>query len=56
MALSKTEHDWRRANLLIDDDKKVVWNVIGLHGSYHGDTIGAMDLSSPNVYNERVHW
>jgi dethiobiotin synthetase/adenosylmethionine--8-amino-7-oxononanoate aminotransferase len=30
--------------------------VIGLKGSYHGDTIGAMDASEPCTYNERVHW
>jgi dethiobiotin synthetase/adenosylmethionine--8-amino-7-oxononanoate aminotransferase len=30
--------------------------VIGLKGSYHGDTIGAMDASEPNVYNEKVDW
>ncbi|CAK7223902.1 hypothetical protein SEUCBS140593_005390 [Sporothrix eucalyptigena] len=30
--------------------------VVGLKGSYHGDTIGAMDCSEPSTYNERVHW
>ncbi|KAK4174799.1 putative Adenosylmethionine-8-amino-7-oxononanoate aminotransferase [Triangularia setosa] len=30
--------------------------VIGLKGSYHGDTMGAMDCSEPGVYNERVEW
>lgn len=30
--------------------------VIGLKGSYHGDTIGAMDCSEPSTYNEKVHW
>jgi dethiobiotin synthetase/adenosylmethionine--8-amino-7-oxononanoate aminotransferase len=30
--------------------------VIGLKGSYHGDTIGAMDASEPSTFNERVHW
>jgi len=30
--------------------------VLGLKGSYHGDTIGAMDCSEPSTYNERVHW
>ncbi|KAI8924353.1 pyridoxal phosphate-dependent transferase [Entophlyctis helioformis] len=29
---------------------------IGLEGAYHGDTIGAMDVCSPNVYNEQVDW
>ena len=39
------------------------WNVpkgnvgiLGLKGSYHGDTIGTMDCSEPSVYNEKVHW
>ncbi|KAF2645357.1 PLP-dependent transferase [Massarina eburnea CBS 473.64] len=30
--------------------------VIGLKGSYHGDTIGAMDASEPCVYNKKVDW
>ncbi|KAH6668825.1 hypothetical protein B0J14DRAFT_151273 [Halenospora varia] len=30
--------------------------VIGLKGSYHGDTIGAMDCSEPSMFNEKVHW
>ncbi|KAK9327947.1 pyridoxal phosphate-dependent transferase [Lipomyces starkeyi] len=30
--------------------------VIGLKGSYHGDTIGAMDCSEPSVYNGKVGW
>ncbi|KAK9729788.1 hypothetical protein K7432_000031 [Basidiobolus ranarum] len=30
--------------------------IIGLKGSYHGDTIGAMDASDPNVYNDTIHW
>lgn len=30
--------------------------VLGLRGSYHGDTIGVMDCSEPNVYNEKVEW
>ncbi|EKD12561.1 hypothetical protein MBM_09317 [Drepanopeziza brunnea f. sp. 'multigermtubi' MB_m1] len=30
--------------------------VLGLKGSYHGDTIGAMDCSEPSLYNEKVHW
>jgi dethiobiotin synthetase/adenosylmethionine--8-amino-7-oxononanoate aminotransferase len=37
-------------------DKKEEIGVIGLKGSYHGDTIGAMDLSEPSTYNEKVHW
>jgi dethiobiotin synthetase/adenosylmethionine--8-amino-7-oxononanoate aminotransferase len=30
--------------------------VLGIDGSYHGDTIGTMDACSPNVYNEQVQW
>jgi len=30
--------------------------VIGLKGSYHGDTIGAMDASEQSVYNAQVDW
>lgn len=30
--------------------------ILGLKGSYHGDTIGAMDLSEGSTYNEKVHW
>ncbi|KAJ4301374.1 hypothetical protein N0V90_003466 [Kalmusia sp. IMI 367209] len=30
--------------------------IIGLKGSYHGDTIGAMDASEPCVYNKKVDW
>lgn len=30
--------------------------VLGLRGSYHGDTIGAMDASEPSVYSTTVEW
>ncbi|KAI8991083.1 pyridoxal phosphate-dependent transferase [Mycotypha africana] len=30
--------------------------ILGIEGSYHGDTIGAMDACAPNVYNDQVHW
>ena len=30
--------------------------ILGLKGSYHGDTIGTMDCSEPCIYNEKVHW
>lgn len=32
------------------------WKVLGLKGSYHGDTIGAMDACEGNVFNDKVHW
>ncbi|ORZ20477.1 pyridoxal phosphate-dependent transferase [Absidia repens] len=31
-------------------------DILGVDGSYHGDTIGTMDACSPNVYNEQVQW
>lgn len=30
--------------------------IIGLQNSYHGDTIGAMDMSEPSVFNQKVPW
>ncbi|TIA39884.1 PLP-dependent transferase [Aureobasidium pullulans] len=30
--------------------------ILGLKGSYHGDTIGTMDLSEPSTYNNKVEW
>lgn len=30
--------------------------ILGLMGSYHGDTIGAMDCSEPSVFNRKVEW
>lgn len=38
------------------DGAKEEVGVLGLKGSYHGDTIGAMDASEPNVYNEKTDW
>lgn len=32
------------------------FGVIGISGSYHGDTIGAMDASEGGVYNSAVEW
>ncbi|PBP18714.1 hypothetical protein BUE80_DR010329 [Diplocarpon rosae] len=37
-------------------EKKAEVGVLGLKGSYHGDTIGAMDCSEPSTFNEKVHW
>jgi dethiobiotin synthetase/adenosylmethionine--8-amino-7-oxononanoate aminotransferase len=31
-------------------------SVLGLKGSYHGDTIGAMDCSEGSTFNQKVHW
>lgn len=30
--------------------------IIGLKGSYHGDTIGVMDCSEPSTFNSKVEW
>ena len=30
--------------------------ILGLKGSYHGDTIGVMDCSEPSIFNEKVTW
>ncbi|KAH7115949.1 pyridoxal phosphate-dependent transferase [Dendryphion nanum] len=38
------------------DGSKEDIGIIGLKGSYHGDTIGAMDASEPCVYNKKVDW
>lgn len=32
------------------------WEVLGLQGSYHGDTIGAMDACEPSTYSDHVAW
>ncbi|OJD38104.1 adenosylmethionine-8-amino-7-oxononanoate aminotransferase [Diplodia corticola] len=31
-------------------------SILGLKGSYHGDTMGAMDCSEPGTYNEKIEW
>ncbi|ODH46183.1 dethiobiotin synthase [Paracoccidioides brasiliensis] len=38
------------------DSSKDDIEILGLRGSYHGDTIGTMDLSEPSIYNKRVEW
>ncbi|KAI6712101.1 onanonoxo-7-onima-8-eninoihtemlysoneda [Diplocarpon mali] len=38
------------------EERKTEVGVLGLKGSYHGDTIGAMDCSEPSTFNEKVHW
>ncbi|KAI9704634.1 MAG: hypothetical protein M1820_005382 [Bogoriella megaspora] len=30
--------------------------ILGLKGSYHGDTMGVMDCSEPSTFNEKVEW
>ncbi|GAA6003077.1 uncharacterized protein JCM10292_000328 [Rhodotorula paludigena] len=43
-----------RAKLSPAEGRKLA--VLGLKGSYHGDTIGAMDACEGGVYSERVEW
>ncbi|KAI9026617.1 pyridoxal phosphate-dependent transferase [Phycomyces nitens] len=31
-------------------------DILGIDGSYHGDTIGTMDACPPTVYNDQVQW
>ncbi|RMD44345.1 hypothetical protein DV735_g816, partial [Chaetothyriales sp. CBS 134920] len=52
MALRATCHryGWNK------DDSKNPVGVLGLKGSYHGDTIGVMNCSEPSVFNEKVDW
>ncbi|KAI4914210.1 hypothetical protein J4E85_010722 [Alternaria conjuncta] len=45
---SSKRYDWDSAEESV--------GVLGLKGSYHGDTIGAMDASEPCVFNEKVDW
>ncbi|KAI8336603.1 pyridoxal phosphate-dependent transferase [Chlamydoabsidia padenii] len=40
----------------IDEEHQRPVDILGVDGSYHGDTIGTMDACSPNVYNEQVQW
>ena len=39
---------------LTPDDKKNLW-IVGLKGSYHGDTIGAMDATEEGIYTCEWH-
>ncbi|BDD61713.1 hypothetical protein MPDQ_001481 [Monascus purpureus] len=38
------------------DASKEEISILGLKGSYHGDTIGVMDCSEPSTYNKKVEW
>ncbi|KAF0411268.1 PLP-dependent transferase [Gigaspora margarita] len=38
------------------DDEFQKIKILGLYGSYHGDTIGAMDACYPNPFNKLVTW
>ncbi|EXJ96009.1 hypothetical protein A1O1_01135 [Capronia coronata CBS 617.96] len=39
-----------------DNDGHTPVSILGLKGSYHGDTIGVMNCSEPSVFNEKVDW
>lgn len=38
------------------DQSKQQIEILGLKGSYHGDTIGVMDCSEPSTFNKKVEW
>ncbi|KAG0173475.1 hypothetical protein DFQ28_007128 [Apophysomyces sp. BC1034] len=46
----------RSAAKRYDWSNNVTVDVLGVDGSYHGDTIGVMDACPPNVYNDQVQW
>ncbi|KAI9148774.1 Bifunctional dethiobiotin synthetase/7,8-diamino-pelargonic acid aminotransferase [Paramyrothecium foliicola] len=46
----------RAARMRYGWDANAKLGVLGLKGSYHGDTIGAMDCSEPCTFNEKVEW
>ncbi|KAI9658253.1 MAG: hypothetical protein M1821_002386 [Bathelium mastoideum] len=45
---SATRYDWNHKTDQIE--------ILGLKGSYHGDTMGVMDCSEPSTFNEKVEW
>ncbi|KAJ1548170.1 hypothetical protein HK096_002840, partial [Nowakowskiella sp. JEL0078] len=55
MAFGKMEANLIKAGVKVEHGS-IEFDIIGLQGSYHGDTIGAMNISDPNVYNKRVNW
>ncbi|KAA8643335.1 hypothetical protein EYZ11_000885 [Aspergillus tanneri] len=38
------------------DASKEQISILGLKGSYHGDTIGVMDCAEPSTFNQKVEW
>lgn len=40
----------------VKQEQRPELGVLGLKGSYHGDTIGAMDASEKSVYSKSVEW
>ena len=55
MALRYTAKELRESSSSTEGGK-VELGVLGLNGSYHGDTIGAMDASEGGVYSRSVEW
>lgn len=43
-----------RLRYCLGTDQKL--GILGLKGGYHGDTIGAMDMSAPGAFNEKIEW
>lgn len=48
-------HAYAKHNKVAEEVKPFL-GILGLKGSYHGDTIGAMDASEPSVYSKSVEW
>ncbi|KIW03198.1 dethiobiotin synthase [Verruconis gallopava] len=38
------------------DHRKNDISILGLRGSYHGDTMGVVDAAEPSVYNDTLEW
>jgi dethiobiotin synthetase/adenosylmethionine--8-amino-7-oxononanoate aminotransferase len=38
------------------DHRKNDISILGLRGSYHGDTMGVIDAAEPSVYNDTLEW
>ncbi|KAJ3045099.1 hypothetical protein HDV00_011824 [Rhizophlyctis rosea] len=56
MALKRAEKDYLASGADVQGEDMKKLEIVGIQGSYHGDTIGAMDASDPNVYNAKVNW
>ncbi|KAI9096460.1 pyridoxal phosphate-dependent transferase [Phlyctochytrium arcticum] len=51
-SLKKTEKAMKAAGTW----KNQTLGVMGVEGSYHGDTMGCMDACGPNTYNAEINW
>jgi bifunctional dethiobiotin synthetase / adenosylmethionine---8-amino-7-oxononanoate aminotransferase len=56
MALRATaqRYGWQKPDAR--ETNKRPLEILGLKGSYHGDTIGVMNASEPSVFNDAVDW